>query len=73
MSGNDFRIIKQTLFADGKRYIVAGCTSKTVKPEDNFANMSICVESDTGDTYFYDESADAGSKWVKQFSFQPEE
>lgn len=73
MSANGFRIIKQTLFADGKRYIVAGCTSNTVKPEDNFSNMSICVESDTGTVYFYNEEGVAGEKWVSQFSFKPEE
>lgn len=52
---------------DGKAYQEGYCLSTDTKPTDNIGNGSILAEIDTGDVYFFNETAGA---WVKQFSFQ---
>lgn len=60
--------------ADGKHlhYIEASGSSDEGKPEEEsvggpIADGSICIESDTGKVYFFNEEAE---DWIEQFSFQ---
>ena len=48
-------------------FLEVHCVHNETKPTEGVAMGSIAVESDTGDVYFYNETAGA---WVKQFSFQ---
>lgn len=60
--------------SDGKQlhYIEASGSSDENKPEEDtvggpIVDGSICVESDTGKVYFFNEEAE---DWIEQFSFQ---
>ena len=65
------RPIKDQLFTpDNKRYLELVGTSQDTKPTGDVITGSIFVEIDTGNVYFYNEDATAGSEWVEQFSFQ---
>lgn len=65
---NEPRQVKPGVF-----YIEAACDENDTKPttfgSGGIANGSKCIESDTGDTYFF---SDTTSAWVKQFSFKQE-
>lgn len=65
-----FVILVDRQFDEERRYVECGCVSTDTKLEENFVTMSLCVEADTGKTYFFNESGTAGSKWVEQFSFK---
>ena len=65
------RPIKEQIFtADNKRYLELAGTSQDTKPTGDVITGSIFVETDTGNVYFYNEEAAAGSEWVEQFSFK---
>ena len=68
-----FRILKIQTDVEGAKYIEAACNANDTKPEENIMQGSLCVETDTGKVYFFDEAQADGSKWVEQFTFQPEE
>ena len=65
-----FRILVDKQFDNEKRYVECGCDSEDTKEEGNFVTMSLCVEADTGKTFFFNEAGTAGSKWVEQFTFK---
>lgn len=71
-----FRIVKSKRIYDGVYnhvdYVEAACNSEDTKEEGNFAQGSLCFESDTGKVFAFDEEASAGNKWVEQLSFKEE-
>ena len=48
-------------------YVELSCDSEETKPTTGIIDGSICLESDTGKVYFFNE--DSGD-WVEQFAFQ---
>jgi len=51
------------LSVSGNAYIFQlACLSTDTKPTDNVANGSLCFEMDTGDFYYFDETATAWAK-----------
>ena len=58
----------------GYFYVEGGQESLEEKPKtfgsDKFANMSKCIEPDTGAVFFWSE---AQNDWIEEFAFKPEE
>jgi hypothetical protein len=59
------RILEERTFVEGKKFIGAAGKSTDTKPETDLVTGSVFVEVDTGDVYFFDETAAAGSRWKK--------
>ena len=57
------RVIVDETLVDDVDMVTVYCKHDDTKPtSDRYANGSICIEVDTGDTYMYDEE---GAEWNK--------
>jgi hypothetical protein len=57
------RVLKDTLFVDGKHYIHAAGLSTDQKPTSGIVSGSYFVEVDTGKEYLFDET---GETWYEK-------
>lgn len=67
------RTIKRLIATDNneyREYREIACLSTDTKPTDGLITGSILTEVDTGNVFFYDETAEASDPWIEQFSFQ---
>lgn len=59
--------VNSTGLFDSATYLEVALDSTETKPAGNLADGSVCLETDTGKVFFYNENS---ASWVEQFSFQ---
>lgn len=57
-----YSVIKSVPMTNGKDYVESACLSTDTKATGNVANGSLCLELDTGDFYYFDET---DGTWAK--------